>query len=90
MCLESHAIIWTGVYHQNNRICRIGENFLRIQQAHTRMRQYANNASLRLDGRDLLAPCASIPPYRWTCLEVECEGKERPAEPESRMDVPDA
>ena len=24
--------------------------------------QYATNASLRLDGRDLLAPCASLPP----------------------------
>ena len=26
--------------------------------------QYATNASLKLDGRDLLAPCASLPPCR--------------------------
>jgi hypothetical protein len=26
--------------------------------------QYATNAGLRLDGRDLLAPCASLPPCR--------------------------
>jgi hypothetical protein len=28
--------------------------------------QYATNASLRLDGRDLLAPFASLLPHRWT------------------------
>ena len=28
--------------------------------------QYATNASFRSDGRDLLAPCASLPPHRWT------------------------
>ena len=27
--------------------------------------QYAANASLRLDGRGVLAPCTSPPPYRW-------------------------
>jgi hypothetical protein len=41
-----------------------GENFLRTKQADTIT--YATNASLRLDGRDLLAPCASLPPHRWT------------------------
>jgi len=28
--------------------------------------QYATNASFRSDGCDLLAPCASLPPHRWT------------------------
>jgi len=28
--------------------------------------QHATNAGLRLDGRDLFAPCTSLPPHRWT------------------------
>ena len=28
--------------------------------------EYATNASFKLDGRDLLAPCASLRPHRWT------------------------
>jgi hypothetical protein len=28
--------------------------------------QYATNSGFRLDGHDLLAPCASLPPHRWT------------------------
>ena len=56
LCLESRASIWTRIYHPN--MPDLAGTFLRTKQAHTNMRP--------LDGRDLLAPCASLPPYRST------------------------
>ncbi len=57
---QSHASIWTRI---SIRICRIWGKL----SAHTAgPYQYATNASFKLDGRDLLAPCASLPPHRWT------------------------
>ncbi len=77
-CLESRASTRTRVYrgcavlrvtceHPDaslpSAICQIW----RERPAHTAgPYQYTTNASFRLDGRDLLAPCASLPPFRGT------------------------
>jgi hypothetical protein len=64
---KSHASICSAF---TIRICRIWREL----SAHTAgPYQDATNTSYKLEERDLLAPCASLPPYRGTC-EVECEG----------------
>jgi hypothetical protein len=50
--LESHASIWTRAHHVN--------------VPHIAGTSCAPSRLKRLDGRDLLAPCALLPPYRWT------------------------
>jgi hypothetical protein len=62
------------------RVCRIWRAF----SAHKAgPYQYATNASLRLDGRYWLAPCASLPPSL-NFSRSNARGKERPAQPQRR------
>jgi hypothetical protein len=60
-CLESRESTRTRVYHPQYARCQ-----RECPEHIAGPYQCATNASLKLDGRDWLAPCASLRPYRWT------------------------
>jgi hypothetical protein len=60
LCLQSRVRISSRAYHPN--MAALARTSC-TQQALTNMRPAP---SLRLTGRDLIAPCASLPSYRWT------------------------